>query len=85
MFTFCSHAYVRRDIVLVTHVNALCVSWGVLIWGILPVQVTYSGQGPVGEDDVWSAFNLRFSGTCRDASLGTYGQGISGRGPTSSA
>lgn len=50
------------------------------------LQVTYGGEGPVGPEDVWSAYNLRFEGACLDSSLASYGTGgMSGMGPIAAA
>lgn len=50
------------------------------------MQVSWTaGKGPipapVGANDVWSAYNLKFKGGCMDSALDSYGQGVSGKGP----
>ena len=56
-----------------------------------PMQVTYAGSGPVGANDVWSAFHLAYTvdegiNGCLDASLAGYGQGlVAGQGPPTRA
>ena len=47
-------------------------------------QVTLSGEGDIGENDVWSAFSLRFPGSCLDETLAIYGENVAGMGPVSS-
>lgn len=47
--------------------------------------VTYRGSGPIGANDVWSSLNLKFEGDCLDASLNSYGQSTSGKGPAANA
>lgn len=47
------------------------------------LQLSWDGKGPLGADQVWSFYNLKFSGGCMESSLDGYGEGFSGVGPPS--
>ena len=56
------------------------------------MQTTYNGTGPVGANEIWSAFHLSFTvnegnaNGCASDMLTTYGQGtIASMGPPAAA